>query len=139
MRGLLSALWSFLQHPAVAVEDAVAGAEQRLEDDLKRAIHGRLAVVQAQLDSVKARVVEDLKRELHRVVLILALAVACGVLALAGTIFGLMAVWTALKGFVGPVAASLVLTIVFLLAGLVVFGLLRSAIHPSRSAQARRQ
>ena len=139
MRGLLSALWSFLQHPAVAVEDAVAGAEQRLEDDLKRAIHGRLAVVQAQLDSVKARVVEDLKRELHRVVLILALAVACGVLALAGTIFGLMAVWTALKGFVGPVAASLVLTIVFLLAGLVVFGLLRSVIHPSRSAQARRQ
>ena len=139
MRGLLSALWSFLQHPAVAVEDAVAGAEQRLEDDLKRAIHGRLAVVQAQLDSVKARVVEDLKRELHRVVLILALAVACGVLALAGTIFGLMAVWTALKGFVGPVAASLVLTIVFLLAGLVVFGLLRSVIHSSRSAQGRRQ
>ena len=139
MKGLLSALWSFLHHPAVAVEDAVADAEHRFEKDLKRAIHGRLAVVEARLESVKSRVVEDLKRELHRVTLILALGMGCAVLALAGTIFGLMAVWTALKGFVGPVAASLVLTIVFLLAGLVVFGLLRSVIHPSRSAQARRQ
>jgi hypothetical protein len=125
MRGLLSALWSFLQHPAVAVEDTLADAEHRLEDDLKRAIGGRLAVIQARLETVKSHVVEDLKRELHRVVLILALVMGCGVLALVGTIFGLMAAWTALQGFVGPVGASLVLAIVFLLASLVVFGLLR--------------
>jgi hypothetical protein len=80
MRRLLSALWSFLQHPAVAVEDTVAGAEHRLEEDLKRAIRGRLAMVEARLETVKSRVVEDLKRELHRVVLILALATGCAVL-----------------------------------------------------------
>jgi biopolymer transport protein ExbB/TolQ len=129
MRGLLSALWPFLQHPVVAVEDTVAGAEHRLEEDFKRAIHGRLAVVEARLESVKSRVVEDLKRELHRVVLILALAMGCAVLTLVGTIFGLMAAWTALKGFIGTLGASLVLALVFLLAGLVVFGLLRSVLH----------
>jgi hypothetical protein len=40
-----------------------------------------------------------------------------------------MAAWTALKGFVGTVGASLVLAGVFLLASLVVFGLLRSVLH----------
>ena len=129
MKGLLSALWSFLHHPAVAVEDAVADAEHGLEEDLKRAIHGRLAVVEERLESVKSRVVEDLKRELHRVTLILALGMGCAVLALAGTIFGLMAAWTAIKGFIGTLGASLVLAIVFLLASLVVFGLLRSVLH----------
>ena len=129
MRALLSALWSFLQHPVVAVEDAVADAEHRLEEDLKRAIRGRLAMVEARLETVKSRVVEDLKRELHRVTLILALVMGCAVLALLGSIFGLMAAWTALKGFVGTVGASLVLAGVFLLASLVVFGLLRSVLH----------
>jgi hypothetical protein len=137
MRGLLSALWSFLQHPAVAVEDTIAGAEHRLEEDFKRAIGGRLAVIQARLETVKSRVVEDLKRELHRVMLILALAMGCALLALVGTIFGLMAAWTALKGFVGSVGASLLLAIVFLLAGLVVFGLLRSVLHRSRPSPTR--
>jgi hypothetical protein len=137
MKGLLSALWSFLQHPAVAVEDAVADAEHRLEEDFKRAIGGRLAVIEARLETVKNRVVEDLKRELHRVTLILALALGCAVLALVGTTFGLMAAWTALKGFVGSVGASLLLAIVFLLAGLVVFGLLRSVLHRSHPAPTR--
>ena len=86
-------------------------------------------MVEARLESVKSRVVEDLKRELHRVVLILALAMGCAVLTLVGTIFGLMAAWTALKGFLGTLGASLVLALVFLLAGLVVFGLLRSVLH----------
>jgi hypothetical protein len=162
MRGLLPALWSFLQHPAatvedhwialeerlaalegrlvgdlktavdtgvVAVEETVAGAEHRLEEDFKRAIRGRVAAIQARLETVKSRVVEDLKHELRRVVLILALVMGCGVLALVGMTFGLMAAWTALAGFVGAVGASLVLAIAFLLASLIVFGLLRSVLR----------
>jgi hypothetical protein len=166
MRGLLSALWSLLQHPAVtfeghlgalesrlrvlearlagdletavdtgvvAAEETVAGVEHRLEEDFKRAIRDRVAGIQARLESVKSRVVEDLKHELRRVVLMLALVMGCGVLALVGMIFGLMAAWTDLKGFVGAVGASLVLAIVFLLASLVVFGLLRSVLRRSQS------
>lgn len=133
MRGLLSALWSFLHHPVVAVEETVAGAEQRLEEDLKRAIRGRVAGIQARLEIVQARVVEDLKHELRRVVLILALAVGCAVLALVGTTFGLMAVWTDLKGSIGSVGASLALAITFLVASLVVFGTLRSVLRGSQS------
>ena len=166
VRGLLSALWSFLQRPAVtfeshlsalesrlrvlearlagdlktaadtgvvAVEETVAGVEHRLEEDFKRAIRDRVAEVQARLESVKSRVVEDLKRELRRVVLVLALVMGCGVLALVGMTLGLMAAWTDLKGFVGAVGASLVLAIVFLLGSLVVFGLLRSVLRRSQS------
>jgi hypothetical protein len=165
MSGLLSALWSFLHHPAatfgdhltaleqrlrvlearlvgdlqtaadtgvVAVEETVAGAEHRLEEDFKRAIRGRVAEIQARLETVKRHVVEDLKHELRRVVLTLALVMGCGMLALIGMIFGLMAVWTDLKGFVGAMGASLVLAIVFLLASLIVFGLLRSVLHRSQ-------
>jgi hypothetical protein len=43
-----------------------------------------------------------------------------------------MAAWTALKSFIGTLGASLVLAIVFLLAVLVVFGLLRSVLHRSQ-------
>jgi hypothetical protein len=165
MRGLLSALWSFLQHPAatfedhltalerrirtlearlvgdletavdtgvVGVEETVAGAQQRLEEDFKHAIHGRVVAIQARLETVKTRVVEDLKHELRRVALMLALVMGCGVLALTGMIFGLMAAWTDLEGFVGAVGASLLLAAVFLLASLVVFGLLRSVLHHSQ-------
>jgi hypothetical protein len=164
MRALLSALWSFLQHPAATfedhltaledrlralearlegdlktavdtgiatVEDTVAGAEHRLEEDFKRAIRGRVAGIQARLETVKRRVVEDLKHELQRVVLILALVMGCAMLALVGMIFGLMAAWTVLNGFVGAIGASLVLAMAFLLASLVVFGLLRSVLHRS--------
>ena len=84
MRGLLPALWSFLQHPATtfvdhlttleerlralearlegdlgtavdtgvgALEETVAGAEQRLEEDFKRSIRGRVAGIQARLEN----------------------------------------------------------------------------------------
>jgi hypothetical protein len=168
MRGLLSALWSFLQHPAatfedhltgleerlralearlvgdletavdrrvVAVEENVAGAEHRLEEDLKHAIRNRVAGIQARLETVKTRVVEDLKRELRQVALVLTLVIGCGVLALVGMVFGLMAAWTDLKGFVGAVGASLVLAMVFLLASLVAFGLLRSVLHRPRATK----
>lgn len=116
----------------VAVEDTVTGVEHRLEDDFKRAIRGRVAGIQARLEAVKTRVVEDLKHELRRVALMLALVVSCGVLALTGAVFGLMAAWTDLKGFVGAVGASLVLAIVFLSASLVVFARLRSVLHRSQ-------
>ena len=150
MRGLLSALWAFLQHPAASFgdhligleerlralegrfEDTLAGAENRLEADLRRAIHARAAEIQARLETVKVRVVEELKRELHRMLLVLALAMGCAASALATMIFALMAAWTELKGFMGAVGASSVLAILFLLAGLVVFGLLRSVLHRSR-------
>jgi hypothetical protein len=169
---LLSALWSFLHHPAapfedhltaleerlrvlearlvgdletavdtgvVAVEGTVAGVEHRLEEDSKRAIRGRVAGIQARLAAVKTHVVEGLKHELRRVVLKLAAVTGCGVLALVGIIFGLMAAWTDLKGFVGAVGASLGLAVVFLLASLVVFGLLRSALHRSQAHPSARK
>jgi hypothetical protein len=140
VRGLLSALWSFLQHPAAAFEEHLigleerlkaleAGAEHRLEEDFRRAVRARIAAIEARLETVKNRVVEELKRELHRVVLILALALGCAALALLGLVFGLMAAWTYLKGVAGAVAASLLLTIIFLLASLLVFAVLRSVLR----------
>jgi hypothetical protein len=136
MKRLLAALWSFLQHPAVhleerlaAVEESIAVVEHRLEQDVERTVRSRIVGIQARLETVKQRVVEDLKRELHRVVLMLALAIGCGMLALTGVIFGLMAAWMDLKGFIGPVGASLALAIAFLLASLAVLGLLRSVLH----------
>jgi hypothetical protein len=162
MRGLLSALWSFLQHPAaafgdhltaleerlaalegrligdlqtavdrgvVAVEDSVAGAEHRLESDFRKAIQSRIAAVQVRLDTIRNRVVEDLKHELRRVALVLALLMGCTVLALLGVIFGLMAAWMSLAGLIGAIGASLVLTLLFLLSGVIVFRLLYSVLH----------
>jgi Putative Actinobacterial Holin-X, holin superfamily III len=148
-RGLLSALWSFLQHPAAHLEDHLTGvegrlrqlearlvgdlkgAEHRLEEDFERVIRGRVAEIHARLETVKRRVVEDLKHELRRVAQILALAMACAVLALVGMIFALMAAWTGLDSFIGAFGASLVLAVAFLVASLVVFGLFRSVLHRS--------
>jgi hypothetical protein len=171
MRGLLSALWSFLQHPAgafedhltaleerlraletrlvgdvktavdtgvIAIEETVTGAEHRLEEDFERAIHGRVVGIRARLETVKTHVVEVLKRELRQVALLVALMMAGGVLALVARIFGLMAAWTDLKGIVGAAGASLVLAVVFLLASLVVIGLLRSVLHRYRHAPSAR-
>jgi len=139
LRGLLSALWSFLQHPTANLEDhlagleeTIAGMEHRFEEEVGRAIRGQITGIQARLETVKKRVVEDLKYELRRVVLMLALMMGCAVLALIGMIFGLLAAWTDLKGFMGPVGASLVLAAVFFLASLAVFGLLRSILHRSQ-------
>jgi hypothetical protein len=121
-----------------AVEEAVAGGEHRLEEELKRAIGGRIAGIQARLEGVRNRAVENLRRELRRVVLILALATCCGVLALAAMTFGLMAAWADLEGLIGGAGASLVLAMSFLLASLVVYGLLRSVRrrpHPAPGAR----
>jgi hypothetical protein len=171
MRGLLSALWSFLQHPAaafedhlsgleerlrslearlvgdlktavdtgvVAVEETVTGVEHRIEQDFKRAIRGRVSALQARLETVRNRVVEDLKHELRRVVLMLALAMGCGVLALVGVTFALMAAWTDLTGLVGALGASIALAVAFLLGSLVVFGLLQSVRHRAQPAPSSR-
>jgi len=146
IKGLLSALWSFLQHPAANFEDHLTALEERLrllegrlEDDFERAVSGRVAGIHARLEAVKTRVVEDLKHELHRVVLMLALGMGCAVLALVGMIFGLMAAWTAIKGLIGPVGASLVLAAAFLLASLAVLGLLRSVLHRSQDPSSGRK
>jgi hypothetical protein len=69
----------------------------------------------------------------------LALVTGCAVLAIIGMIFGLMAAWTDLKGFIGAVGASLVLAIVFLAASLVVLGLLRSVVHRSQNSSSARK
>jgi hypothetical protein len=139
VRGLLSALWSFLQHPVSAFEDhltaleeSVAGAEHRLENDVKRAVQSRMAAIQARLESVRSRVVADLKHELRRVALVLALVMGCALLGLLAMTFGLMAAWMSLKGLVGAIGASLVLAGLFLLSSLVVFRVLHSMLHKQR-------
>ena len=171
VKGLLSALWSFLQHPGVhleehlsaveerlqliehrvagdlksaaetriaAAEEAIASVEHRLENDIQHAIRGRLAGIQARLEPVKARVIEDLKRELRRVVSILAIAVACASLALLGLIFALVALWTGLRNSIGAVEASVALATAFLLASAGAFGLLRSVLHRPHTPPAPR-
>jgi hypothetical protein len=138
IRGVLSALWSFLHHPAAALEerlsaleDTASGLEHRLEEDFKRAVRGRVAGIQARLETVKERVIEDLKRELRRVILLMSLVVGCAGLALVGAIFGLTAAWMGLTRFLGSLDASLVLAIAFLVASLMVFAVFRSVLHRS--------
>jgi uncharacterized membrane protein YqjE len=108
---------------------SVAGVEHRIEDDLKRAIRTRMAAIHTRLEAVRNRVVEDLKRELRRVMLMLALAVGCGVLALVGATFAVMAAWTDLQRLLGALSASLILAAIFLLASMVLFALLQSVRH----------
>jgi hypothetical protein len=114
-----------------AVEDSVATAEQRLEADLRRTIHGRVAGLQARLEVIKAHAVENLKLELRRMALLLALATGAAVLALLAAIFGLMASWTFLKDSIGDIRASLALAGIFLLASIGAFLVMRSAIRRS--------
>jgi prephenate dehydratase len=150
LRGLLSALWSFLQHPAVHLEEHLATVEERLKSvearlvgDLQTAvdtgvvaveesIHSRVAGIQARLEAVRKRVVEDLKRELHHVLLVVALLTVCAGSALIAVVFGLMAAWAGLRDFIGSVGASLVLAIAFVGASLVVLAILRSVLHRTR-------
>jgi Na+/H+-dicarboxylate symporter len=59
------------------------------------------------------------------------LTVCAGSVLIAG-VFGLMAAWTGLQGFIGSLGASLVLAIAFVVASLVVLGILRSVLHRTR-------
>jgi fatty acid desaturase len=129
VKGLLSALWSFMQHPAAVVEDHVTALEERLSALEGRVIGDLQAALRPRLEAVRNRVVEDLKRELRRVALVLALAMACAVLGLLGATFAVMAVWMGLAGLVGAIGASLVLTVLFLVASLIVFRMLHSVLH----------
>jgi hypothetical protein len=136
LRGLLSAVWSFLQHPAVHLEDHLAAVEERLKSlearlvgDLHTAVDTRVAGIHARLEAVKQRVVEDLKRELHHLLLVVALVAAGAVSALIAVVFGLMAAWSDLKDLIGSVDASLVLAVASVAASLVVLGMLRSVLH----------
>jgi hypothetical protein len=132
-------LQSAVDTGVVAVEETIAGVEHRLEQDFERTIRGRVAGIQTRLETVKKRVGEDLKHELHRVVLMLVLVMGSATLALIGMIFGLMAACTDLKGFIGAVGAALVLAIAFLLGSLVVLGLLRSVLHRSQPPPSARK
>jgi uncharacterized membrane protein YqjE len=69
MRGLLSALWSFLQHPAAifddhltALEDRLRALEARLIGDLKTAADTGVVAVEETVAGVENRLEEDFKR-----------------------------------------------------------------------------
>src|ERR1700691_6549372 len=72
MRGLLPALWSFLQHPAAILEDHLTGLEERLRmlearlvGDLKTAVDTGVVAVEETVTGVEHRVEEDFKRALR--------------------------------------------------------------------------
>lgn len=136
LQRLLSALWSFLQHSPALIEGHLSALEERLtglEQDLERALNGRMSIIQARLETVKTRVVADLKRELRRLIVSMALAAGSAVMMLVGAVFGLIAVWTKLRGLIGSVGASVALAAVFFVAAAVALGLLRSFLHRSQS------
>ena len=72
MRGLLSALWSFLQHPAVtfeghlsALESRLRVLEARLAGDLKTAADTGVVAVEETVAGVELRLEEDLRRAIR--------------------------------------------------------------------------
>jgi hypothetical protein len=72
MRGLLSALWSFLQHPAAtfgdhltALEERLRALETRLVGDLKAAVDTGVAAVEESVAGTEHRLEEDLKRAIR--------------------------------------------------------------------------
>src|SRR5271154_2186182 len=72
MRGLLSALWSFLQHPAAtfgdhltALEERLRALEARLVGDLKAALHPGVTAVEENVAGTEHRLEEDLKRAIR--------------------------------------------------------------------------
>ena len=72
MRGLLSALWSFLQHPAAtfgdhltALEERLRALESRLAGDLKAAVDTGVVAVEETVAGTEHRLEEDLKRAIR--------------------------------------------------------------------------
>jgi|HubBroStandDraft_1064217.scaffolds.fasta_scaffold00071_24 hypothetical protein len=72
LRGLLSALWSFLQHPAAAfddhltaLEERLRGIEARLVGDLKTAVDTGVVAVEETVTGVEHRLEEDFKRAIR--------------------------------------------------------------------------
>jgi hypothetical protein len=118
--GVLSALWSFLRHPTVVVEEHVLAIE-------------------GQLEAVRARVVGQLRRELRRAARLLLLGASAALLALVGGFFALLGTWLGLRVVLGAVGASFLMAAVLALSSLAVFRALRFIAHrglsePSSSA-----
>jgi hypothetical protein len=72
MRGLLSALWSFLQHPAAtfgdhltALEERLIALESRLVGDLKTAVDTGVTAVEETVAGAEHRFEEDFKRAIR--------------------------------------------------------------------------
>jgi hypothetical protein len=121
-----------IENRVVAAEEGIASVENRLENDLKKAVKGRVTAVEGRLDALRKHAVEELKRELHKALLVLALGTTVGLLALVAMIYGLMGAWLSLKGVLGAVTASFVLAAVFVLFSLVALGLLSSILNRAR-------
>src|SRR5580658_7128831 len=72
MRGLLSALWSFLQHPAGAFEDHLTALEERLRaletrlvGDVKTAVDTGVIAIEETVTGAEHRLEEDFERAIH--------------------------------------------------------------------------
>jgi hypothetical protein len=69
LRGLLPALWSFLQHPAVHLEEHLAAVEERLKSlearlvgDLQTAVDTGVVAVEESVAKVEHRLEQDFER-----------------------------------------------------------------------------
>lgn len=118
MSGFLPALWSFLRHPVVAAEERILAVESRVEAEARAAIRERLLTLEEQLAAVRARVVDDLKRELRHLIFTCGLAACAGMLALIGIIYLLIGAWLLLEEWLGGALGSLALAAGFLLLSL---------------------
>jgi hypothetical protein len=72
LRGLLSALWAFLQHPAVHLEDHLTSLEERLKraeaqlvGDLKTAVDTGVVAVEETIAGVEHRLEQDFDRTIR--------------------------------------------------------------------------
>jgi hypothetical protein len=72
LKGLLSALWSFLQHPAVhfedhltAVEERLTALEARLVGDLQSAVDTGVVAVEETIAGVEHRLEQDFERTIR--------------------------------------------------------------------------
>ena len=96
-------MWSVLRHPA---------------RELRAATERRLVEIARHLDSIRTRVVEELRKELRRAIVILSLTAATALLGLVGGLFALLGIWLSLSRTFGIVGASFVLAGLFLFLGL---------------------
>lgn len=103
IRPRVSSLWSLVRHPT---------------RELRAAIKGQLAAVEGHLDTLRTHVVEELRKELRRAVLILSLSAAAALLGLLGGLFALLGTWLSLSHALGAVGASFVLAAFLLLLSL---------------------
>jgi hypothetical protein len=99
MRPFVSSLWSLVRHPT---------------RELRAAIKRQLAAVEWHLDNLRTRVVEELRKELRRAILILSLSAAAALLGFVGGLFALLGTWLSLSRALGAAGASFMLAALFL-------------------------